>query len=138
MAETFKLYILASDKPFYEGECYSLIVPTKTGSLGVMARHSNYISAVITGEVSFTVPNGGGEEKRVCAVSGGLIKIEDNSVLVLVETAESPDEIDEVRAKLNADRAKEEMLQKRSRREYYSAKVRLARALNRLKVKNKP
>jgi len=52
--------------------------------------------------------------------------------------AESPDEIDEVRARLNADRAKEEMLQKRSQREYYSAKVRLARALNRLKVKNKP
>lgn len=137
MAGLFNLKILATNKPFYEGECSYLKLQTKTGAMGVMANHSNFISAMPPGEIDFTVPNGEGEERYICAVSSGIIKIEDNSVLILVETAESPNDIDEARAKSAADKAKEEMLQKHSRREYYAAKVRFARALNRLKVKNK-
>lgn len=55
---------------------------------------------------------------------------------MLVDTAESPDEIDESRARRAADAAKEDMLRRQSVREYYAAQAKLARAMNRLKVKN--
>lgn len=131
---TFNLSILASDRPFYEGPCESLIVPTNTGQYGILANHSNTISAISPGTLLFRVKKG--EEMRPAAVSGGLVKIEDNNVLVLVDTAERPEDIDENRARIAADNAREEMLQKLSNREYRNAQAHLARAFSRLKVKN--
>ncbi len=133
--DTFRLKILASDRPFYEGDCISLVVPTLRGQQGILAHHSNFISAVVPGWVEFRFFDGKEEKKFSCAVSEGIIKTEDNEVLILVATAEYPEEIDENRARRAADAAREELLQKQSVQEYYAAKARLARAVNRLKVK---
>ena len=57
-------------------------------------------------------------------------------VLVLVDSVEKPEEIDIVRAQREIDEAKEILLQKRSRQEYQIAQATMARALNRLRVKN--
>ena len=130
---TFNLSILAADCPFYEGPCESLVVPTSSGQYGILAHHSNMISAIIPGTLTFRTENGG--EMQVASVSNGLVKIEDNDVLVLVDTAERPEEIDENRARLAADQAREEMLQKRSIQEYRAAQAHLSRALARLRVK---
>lgn len=72
----FFLHILAADKPFYEGECVSLVVPTLQGQYGIMAHHSNYISAVVPGELDFTVEEDGKEKRIRAAVSEGIVKVE--------------------------------------------------------------
>lgn len=78
------------------------------------------------------------EEGKVleAAVSGGIAKVENGEVLILVDTAERPEEIDIMRARRNADAAKEDLLQKRSIQEYRSAQAALARAISRLRVKH--
>lgn len=129
---TFQVSILAADNVLYEGPCESLIVPTLQGQYGILANHSNMISAVVPGELTYRVPNG---QEQLAAVSAGLVKVENNEVLVLVDTAERPEEIDANRAKRMADEAKEAILQKRSIREYHSAQATLAREINRLEVK---
>ena len=134
MAKEFHLRVLAADRPFYEGPCVSLTVPAVDGSMGILAGHSNTIAALIPGAMSVTLPSG---ERRTAAVSGGLIKVENNEVLVLADSAERPDEIDANRAKRAADAAKEELLQKKSLQEYKSAQANLARALSRLRVKER-
>ena len=73
---------------------------------------------------------------RHAAVSGGIAKVENGEVLILVDTAERPEEIDIMRARRNADAAKEALLQKRSIQEYRSAQAALARAISRLRVKH--
>ncbi len=65
-----------------------------------------------------------------------MVKVEKNDVLVLVDSAERPEDIDTVRAQREADEAREALLQKRSRQEHQIAQATLARALNRLRVKN--
>ena len=55
--------------------------------------------------------------------------------MVMVGTAERPEEIDANRAQRARDEAMEAMLQKKSIQEYQTAQANLARALNRLKVK---
>ena len=130
---TFKLVFLASDKPFYEGECESLEVPTDAGQYGVLANHMNLISAIIPGTLKFRIP--GEETFRIAAVSQGLMKIEDNEVLILADTAEHPEEIDINIAKRDAEEAKEAILQKKSIQDYKSAQAKMARAVNRLRVK---
>ena len=77
-----------------------------------------------------------GEEAVYAWVSGGIIKIENNEVLVLVDTAERPEEIDLNKAKAEEARAKEEILQKRSMREFKMAQATLARAASKLRVRN--
>lgn len=129
---TFQLYILAADRVFFEGKCESLIVPSIEGSYGVLPNHSNMIAAIVPGSLQYKEE---GKEIQTAAVSEGLLKVESNEVLVLVDSAEHPEEIDEKRAKRAEDRAKEELLQKRSIQEYYLAQTNLARAVSRLRVK---
>ena len=74
---------------------------------------------------------------QYAAVAEGLVKVENGEVLVLVDSIERPEEIDVNRAKRKAEEAEEAILQKKSRLEYRTAQADLARALNRLKVKNR-
>ena len=134
MSEAFNVHILAANHPFYEGECESLILPTLNGMHGVRAHHRNMITAIVPGELQYQLP---GEEKQIASVSAGLAKIENGEVLVLVDSAERPEEIDVNRAKRQADEAKEAILQKKSIQDYRIAQADLARALSRLRVKNR-
>ncbi len=131
--KTFQVNILAASSVFYAGPCESLVVPTPDGKRGVMAHHADAIAAIAPGELSYTIP---GQKPLLAAVSHGMIKIEANQVLVLVETAERPEDIDRIRTQQKADAAREAMLQKQSRREYLETQAQLARALNRLRVKH--
>ena len=130
--ETFQVHILAADKTFYEGPCVSLTIPTSDGEQGIWAHHSNMIAAVQPGTLRYQLPE---EEPQIAAISPGMVKVEKNVVLVLVDSIERPEEIDAARARREADQAREALLQKKSRQEHQVAQATLARALNRLRVK---
>ncbi|MDR0951328.1 MAG: ATP synthase F1 subunit epsilon [Oscillospiraceae bacterium] len=128
----FSLAILEADSPFYEGPCISLTVPAIDGSFGVLAGHTNTILAIVPGELTFTPPEG---PKRIAAVSSGIMIIEGGKVLVLVSSAEKPEEIDLNRAAAAAHEAQEALLHKQSRQEYKLTQANLARATSRIRVK---
>ena len=132
--KNFTLHLVGADRLFYEGECQSVVVPAVDGQYGVLADHANLITAIVPGELSFTVP---GEKSEVVAVAGGIMKVEDNDVLILVDYILRHEEIDADRAMQEEAAAREIMLQKRSRREYRSAQAQLARAVTKLKVRRK-
>jgi len=129
---SFQVSVLASDKVFYEGACVSLVFPTIDGLYGVQAHHRNMITAIVPGTLVFHTPDG---NAQVAAISEGMIRVENNHVLILADTIERPEEIDANRARRDAEAAREAILQKKSIQSYHSAKARMARALNRLKVK---
>lgn len=128
---SFHLQIYATDRPFYEGPCESIIIPTNDGYYGIQANHVNSIHAIVPGQFTYRIP---GQQDEIAVVSSGMVKVENNEVLILVESIERPEEIDINRARRAADRAKEEILQKKSLREYTLAQANLSRALSRLKV----
>lgn len=130
----FMLHILAAERNFYEGECESLIVPITDGQYGIQANHKNMVAAIVPGILEFSKPEG---ERVTAAVSQGILIVADNDVKLLVDTIETPDEIDENRARAAADAAKEAILQKKSIQEYKTAQMRIAREMNRLKLKGK-
>lgn len=129
--KSFKIHILEADNTFYEGECESLMVPTSNGQYGVLAGHSNTITAIVPGIMTYRTPGG---EDLLASVSAGLLKIENNDVLVLVDAAERPEDIDANRARRLADAAKEAMLQKKSILEYRAAQTNLSRAIAQLRL----
>ena len=130
----FPLHVLAADKPFYEGDCESLVVPTLDGEYGVLAGHCNTICAIVPGELTFRTPDG---ETLVAAVASGIMKIENGEALVLVDSALRPEDIDAERQRRKADEAKEALLQRRSIEEHHAAQARPARALARPNAKPK-
>lgn len=129
---TFNVKILASDGAEYQGPCVSLIVPTSDGQYGIMALHSNIISAIVPGKLTYRTPEG---VEHILAVSSGLVKAEGGEVLVLVGAAERPEDIDANRARRELEASREAVLQRRSIHEYRLAQANIARALNRLRVK---
>ena len=64
----------------------------------------------------------------------GFAQIINNRAMVIVDTCESPEEIDVRRAEEAKERAQEQLRQKQSIQEYYRSKASLARAMSRLKV----
>lgn len=129
---TFTLVVLAAEKPFYEGECETLIIPSTDGAYGIQANHHNVIVAIVPGTLKIIYDNG---KEIIAAVSGGIVKVENNHVLLMVDTIERPEEIDENRAKRAAEEAQEAILQKKSIQDYQAAQAKMARAINRLRVK---
>lgn len=67
-------------------------------------------------------------------VSDGFAEIMPDYCILLVSSAERPDEIDRARAERAKERAEERLRQKQSIREYHLSKAALARAMARLKA----
>ena len=131
---TFFLRVVASDKVFFSGHCQSLVIPLADGEKQILAHHENMIIAVDPGEMRLV----DADEKTVTAVIGqGFLQIMNNRASLLVDTAERPEEIDLRRAQEAKERAEEQLRQKQSLAEHYHSEASLARALSRLKVKEK-
>jgi F-type H+-transporting ATPase subunit epsilon len=132
--DTFQLEIIAINKIFYEGQSKQLIFQASDGSRGIMAHHENAVIAVNVGELRIQTVEG----EWITAITGaGHLQVSDNMVIMIVDTVERPEEIDERRALEAKERAVEQLRQKQSIYEYYMSKANLARAMERLKLKKK-
>ncbi len=132
---TFKLKITASNKIFFDGEAQSIVVPhIDGGSECFLAHHENCILPIETGEMKIT----DGQGRIISAfVGNGFLEFLDNTANLVCISAELPEEIDERRAQEAKERAEEELRLKHSQLEYYHSQANLARAMERLKVKNR-
>lgn len=130
MAKTFQLEIIASDHPFFKGECEMLSFPGLDGEFGVLPNHESMVTCVKEGELRFKVDG----EWKYAAVSNGFVEIMPQYVVLLADTVERPEDIDINRANQARMRAEERLRQKQSTKEYYHTKLALDRAMNRLKV----
>ena len=122
MANTFLLEIVTPTGPFFTGQVESLILPATDGSYGVEAGHEPVVAAIEPGETRY----------KVDGVWTSVAEIMSDYAVVLVYTAERPEEIDEARAQRAKSRAEERLRQHGSQREYYRSKAALARATARL------
>ena len=134
MSELFHLEILSPERPFYTGECLSLVVPISDGMLGIMANHAPLTAAIMDGEVIFTLPDG---TRRICAVSRGMLDISHNDARLLCMSAVAPEEIDEELERQAMQEAMLELSEKQGRKDYMVSQLAFARAFNNLKVKQR-
>ena len=105
----FILNITASSGEFYQGYCEDLTLPTGDGVYGVQAGHSPVLVALHMGMLHFVVDG----ESRDILVGDGIAEVTPAYVMVLVDSAERPEDIDKNRAEAARIRA-EERLQSRA------------------------
>ena len=127
---SFILNITASSGEFYQGSCESMVLPVKDGVYGVQAGHNPVLVALHMGLMHFTV---NGEEHEVL-VGDGIAEVTPTFVLLLVDSAERPEDIDKNRAEAARIRAEERLQHKQSMHEYYQTKIALDRAMQRLQT----
>ena len=125
---------MASDHMVFDGDAQSVSLPTTEGSVGILAHHSNIIMAVVPGEITYRAADG---SEETVIVSDGLLKVENGEAMILIDTAERPEEIDEARAQRAEERAREELKRANTNRDIALASAELSRAMNRIRASKK-
>ncbi|MBQ9516999.1 MAG: F0F1 ATP synthase subunit epsilon [Eubacterium sp.] len=132
---TFKLKIVSSRRVFFEGECVQLVLPVADdGLMGFLAHHENCVAPIESGEMKITPAEG---DEIFAFIGSGFIEFFDNTATVVCISCQRPEEIDKDRAEEAKQRAEEQLRQKQSLFEYHQSMDDLARAMERLKVKNR-
>lgn len=109
-----------------------LRVSSEDYTIGILPDHAPLISTVIVCQIEI-IKNG---NKDIYATSGGIIKVEYNEVVLLLNSIESPDEIDLSRAEAAKQRAENRLLNENLEPIMVTrSKLALERAINRIKVK---
>lgn len=127
----FMLEISTPYRPFFTGRVESLVLPIYDGLFGVEAGHEPVVTLIESGTLRYQV-NG---EWHLAAVSPGIVEIMPHYVVVLVNTAEHPEEIDLNRAEEAKRRAEEHLRHETNMREYHRNKLALARAIARINTR---
>lgn len=94
MENTFYLEIITPDRQFYTGPATNLTMPALDGEYGVQPGHEPVVTALRPGTVRFQTD---GTPHEV-VVSDGFAEIMPDYCILLVSSAERPDEIDRARA----------------------------------------
>ena len=108
MSKTFKLNLVAPDRPSLTEEVTSVILPGGAGEFGVMAGHMPLISTLKAGTLEVT-KNG---VKEFFFIAGGYAEVNGASVIVLAEEYEKSDEIDVEQSQLSKKKSEEKLASK--------------------------
>jgi F-type H+-transporting ATPase subunit epsilon len=134
MAEKMKLEIVTPYSKVLDMEVDEVTATGKIGEFSVLPGHAPFLTSLRIGELAYK--NNGITEHM--ALNWGYFEIQDDRIIVLVETAEASDQIDYERAKAALGRA-EEALKKLTAedKQFKVYEAALERALIRVQVAGK-
>ena len=96
-----RLEIVTPEKRVLDAEVDSVTVPTASGEAGILPFHAPLVSALKPGILTYT----GKTESGKLAVSSGFVEVNSDKVAVLVDTAETAEEIDATQARTDRETA---------------------------------
>ena len=105
-------------------------VPVVDGEAGILADHTPMVAALKEGVVKYKVD----DESHYIAISGGVLSVADNELIVLARSAEKAESIDIARAQASEKRARERIESKSAQWDMSRAELSLHRALVREKA----
>lgn len=128
---TFHLQVVTPDGCAFDGEAERVVCRTITGDLAILARHSDFCTALGMGEAHIVAD---GKTHRA-ACMGGMLSVMGGECRLVATTWEWAENIDQDRAAAAKKRAEDKLAQKNlDRREYELAKAKLHRALVRTSI----
>jgi F-type H+-transporting ATPase subunit epsilon len=126
-----KLELVTPAQQVLSAEVDEIVAPGSLGQFGVLPGHTPMLAILQVGELSYRQ----GDQLHYVAVNWGYLEIENDQVVVLVETAEVEDEIDLDRARKALDRAEKGLDELSPEdKEFLARQGALQRALVRIQV----
>lgn len=104
---TIRTHIVSAEEEIFSGDVNAVFASAEMGEVGIFPQHAPFLSRLRPGEVRIRVE---GEADRHFFVSGGIIEVQPDSVMVLSDTAMRGEDLDEAKA-LEARQRAEELLQ---------------------------
>lgn len=126
----FPLTIVTPDGECFQGDAQRIVARGIDGDVCILARHTNYVTAIATGEVRVTIE----DTVRRAACSGGMLTVLGGKVQLVATTFEWEDVIDKERAERAKSHAEELMQSAKDENELRIAKAKLSRALTRIHI----
>lgn len=126
----FHLQIVTPDGIKFDGNAQSLLIKCEMGDVEILADHADYFSSLGIGRARIKTAEG----SRLASAAGGFLSVTDGEARVVATTFEYADEIDINRAKTAKTCAEEKIKDAKDAAELESAKLKLLRALNRIKI----
>ena len=102
---SLKLDIVTAERIVYSEDVNAVIAPGIEGQLGILPHHAPLMTILQAGEL---VVRRGNEEDSL-AISGGFLEVRPDRVIVLADSAERAEEIDESRAEAAKQRAEQRL-----------------------------
>ena len=134
MADTFHLKITSPDRVFFDGDVKMVEINTTEGQIGVLPNHIPLTSVLAPGVCYLHVPDG---DTKVCAIHGGFFEILQDSMTILAEVCEWPDEIDVGRAEAARVRAERRLSESKDGTDLGRAILALKRSVARIEAAGK-
>lgn len=122
--------IVTPRRQLFAGQVDMITLPGAAGQMGILRNHAPLLTTLDIGEIVLHHPNGGEE---YIAVTGGVVEVRPNKVIVLARSAERADEIDIERAQAALQRAQDSIIN-RPPEERKPVELALQRSRVRLKV----
>ena len=104
--KTIKFEIVTPELTVLKQEILQISVPTTSGEITVLPDHIPLVSVLKTGVIELKLADNNTE---IISVSGGFIEVMKDKIVILADTAERAEELDESKieaAKLRAEEAK--------------------------------
>jgi F-type H+-transporting ATPase subunit epsilon len=134
MAEKMKLEIVTPYKKVVDTEVEEVTASGKLGEFGVLPGHAPFLTSLSIGELSYK--NNGVPVSM--ALNWGYFEVKDDKIIILVETAETSDQIDIERARAAQGRAEEALKKLTSEdKQFKIYEAALERAIIRMQVAGK-
>ena len=129
------LKIVTPERIVFSEKISQVSLSTTTGQITILPQHIPLVSQLTAGEISVKY---NGNEEDLMAISGGFVEVLPDQVVVLVDTAERAEEIDEQKAEQARQRA-EEILKTKvvDAKEFAFLTAQIEKELFRLKVARK-
>ncbi len=105
MNDKLHIEIVTPYEMFFEGDADQLILPALDGEIGIRPGHAPMIVALTPGELRIGI----GDKVYCAAVSDGYAQIEIDNAIVVVGSAERPEQIDLHRAEKSLFRAEQRL-----------------------------
>ncbi|MFH0819131.1 MAG: ATP synthase F1 subunit epsilon [Patescibacteria group bacterium] len=132
--KTIKLIVTAPQGNLYNDELEQITATTMLGEITILPNHIPLISILQSGELIIQKDG----KKIPFAVYGGFIEIKNNNeVIILADSAEHVDAIDEANVEAAAKKAEEILKEKFNTSDYEDAALNLAREQARLRIVKK-
>ncbi len=127
---TFEVRVITPDRTFFKGEASMVEFNTTEGEIGIYRNHIPMTVIIKPGILTIT-----GEDVKKAALHSGFAEILGDSVTILAEVIEWPDEIDEMRAMAAKERAERLLAERDPKTDIARAETALARAMARINVR---
>lgn len=129
--QTTQLDVVSAERQIFSGEVAMVFAPALEGEVGIMPRHTAFITVLGPGEVRAVHPDG---QEEAFYVSGGILEVQPHMVTVLSDTAFRAEDVDEAAAEAAKQHAEEALHDRTAQIDYARARAELAEAVAQLRT----